>query len=110
MQRHRKVVFTTTLEQSEWTNTILAKGDLTEEITKLKNEQGSGIVAYGGGAFVSSLIKQGLIDEFHLFANTFALGQGMAIFKELDTQQKLVLEASKAFSCGIVLLKYRKAT
>jgi len=106
----KKVVFTKTLEDSAWPNTVLAKGDLADEITKLKNQEGSDIIAYGGGAFVSSLIKHGLIDEFHLFINPVALGKGMPIFEELDTRQRFVLEASKPFSCGIVVLRYGKAT
>lgn len=110
MNDSKKVVFTKTLEKSEWTNTILAKGDLLEKVKKLKNEKGNDIIAYGGSSFVSSLIKNGLIDEFHLFVNPVALGKGMSIFKELDSKQRLVLESSKAFSCGIVVLRYRKAT
>ena len=110
MNDTKKVVFTKTLEKSEWPNTILAKGDLTEEVEKLKNEKGNDIIAYGGGSLVSSLIKNGLIDEFHLFVNPVALGKGMAIFKELDSKQRFLLESSKAFSCGIVVLRYSKAT
>ena len=110
MNDTKKVVFTKTLESSVWENTTLAKGDLTEEIVKLKNEPGNDIIAYGGGSFVSALIKYGLIDEFHLLVNPVALGTGMAIFKELDSTQKFVLEAARAFSCGIVLIKYCRAT
>jgi dihydrofolate reductase len=107
-----KVVFTKTLEQpdSTWSNTVLAKGNLVDEITTLKEQDGKDIIAYGGGSFVSSLIKHGLIDEFHLFVNPVALGSGMAIFKELDSKQKFVLETSLAFHCGITLVRYRKAT
>ena len=105
-----KVVFSRTLDKSEWDNTVLAKGDLVDEISRLKRQDGRDIIAYGGGTFVSSLIKHGLIDEFYLFVNPVALGEGMAIFKELDTKERLVLEASKAFSCGIVVLRYGKET
>lgn len=104
-----KVVFTKTLDNSGWDNTVLAKGDLVDEITKLKEQDGKDIIAYGGAAFVSALIKHDLIDELHLFVNPVALGNGMAIFKELDEKRKFVLETSSAFSCGIVLIKYRKA-
>jgi dihydrofolate reductase len=105
-----KVVFTKTLGQSEWDNTVLAKGDLVDEISRLKNQDGEDIIAYGGGSFVSALIKHGLIDEFHLCVNPVVLGKGMAIFSELDGAQMLVLESSTAFSCGIVVSRYRKAT
>ena len=102
----KKVVFTKTLEKSEWDNTVLAKGDLIEEITKLKKQDGKDIIAYGGAGFVSSLIKHGLIDEYHLLINPSAIGSGMAIFKELDGKQNLALVKSISFDCGIVLLNY----
>jgi dihydrofolate reductase len=102
----KKVVFTKTLEKSEWDNTVLAKGDLVDEITKLKKQDGKDIIAYGGATFVSSLIKHGLIDEFHLFINPAAIGKGMSIFKELDNKQNLKLVKSTSFDCGIVVLNY----
>lgn len=101
-----KVVFTQTLNQSEWNNTVLAKGDLVDEITQLKNQDGNDIIAYGGANFVSALIKHGLIDEFHLFINPSAIGNGMTIFKELNRKQNLTLVKSKSFECGIVVLNY----
>jgi dihydrofolate reductase len=102
----KKVVFTKTLDKSEWDNTVLAKGGLVDEITKLKKQDGKDIIAYGGATFVSALIKQGLIDEFHLFINPTAIGNGMAIFTELDSKQKLTLVKSTSFDCGIVVLNY----
>jgi dihydrofolate reductase len=101
-----KVVFTRTLARSEWENTVLAKGDLVDEITKLKKQSGKDIISYGGASFVSALIKHGLIDEFHLFINPAAIGQGMAIFKELDHKKDLVLVKSTSFKCGMVVLHY----
>jgi dihydrofolate reductase len=58
-----KVVFTKTLHKPEWNNTVLAKGDLTEEITRLKKQDGQDLIVYGGATFVSALISGGLIDE-----------------------------------------------
>lgn len=101
-----KVVFTKTLDKSEWDNTVLAKGDLVDEITKLKKQDGKDIIAYGGATFVSALIKQRQIDEFHLFINPTAIGEGMTIFKELERQQNLALVKSTSFDCGIVVLNY----
>jgi dihydrofolate reductase len=101
-----KVVFTKTLDKVEWDNTVLAKGNLVDEITKLKEQDGKDIIVYGGATFVSALIKQGLIDEFHLFINPTAIGNGMTIFKELDRKQNLTLVKSISFDCGIVVLNY----
>jgi dihydrofolate reductase len=93
----REVAFTRTLDESVWHNTVLAKGNLVTEINKLKQEPGQDIIAYGGAAFVSSLVKHHLIDEFHLFINPSAIGSGMAIFNHLDSKQELTLIKSRAF-------------
>ena len=103
-----KVVFSKTLKTSKWDNTVLAGGDLFEEIDKLKNQDGKDIIAYGGGTFVSSLIKAGLIDEYNLFVNPVAIGNGMAIFKELESKQNLTLNIAQQFECGITLLRYEQ--
>jgi dihydrofolate reductase len=104
-----KVVFSKTLGESPWDNTVLAKGDLKSEVTTLKQQTGGDIIAYGGATFVSALIKHGLIDEFHLFINPAALGSGLAIFKELDSTQALKLVKATPFACGIVVLAYQLA-
>jgi dihydrofolate reductase len=103
----KKIVFTKTLDKSEWDNTILAKGDLVDEITKLKNQDGKDIIVYGGSTFVSALIKKGLVDEFHLFINPTAIGSGLTIFNELNNRQNLTLIKSIPFDCGIVVLNYK---
>lgn len=102
-----KVVFTKTLNESKWPNTDIATGDLTEEINKLKRRDGKDIIVYGGASFDASLIKAGLIDEFHLFINPAAIGNGLAIFKDLNHNQKFTLVKSTPFDCGIVVLHYR---
>lgn len=101
-----KVVFSRTLADAKWERTDLAKGDLVKEVKALKQKAGSDIIAYGGGKFVSSLIKAGLIDEFHLLVNPTALGSGMPIFEELESKLSLNLEEAKGFACGIALLRY----
>jgi dihydrofolate reductase len=101
-----KVVFTKTLNKSEWVNTELAKGDLKDEITTLKYQKGRDILVYGGASFDSSLIKEKLIDEFYLFVNPVVIGNGKTIFKDIIEIQKLSLIESKVFDCGLVLLHY----
>ncbi len=101
-----KIVFSKTLVNSEWANTKLAKGEIDEEINQLKKQTGKDIIVYGGASFVSSLIKHGLIDEYHLFVNPVALGNGLTIFKSLKNKLNLILVNSKPFSCGTVLHCY----
>lgn len=102
----KKVVFTKTLNKSIWNNTVLAKGNLTDEVNKLKKQNGKDIMVYGGSSFVSSLIKEGLIDEYHLFFNPVALGHGGAIFDQLKNIRQMKLKNSIIYPCGIVLLHY----
>lgn len=104
-----KIVFSKTLENSDWDNTILIKGDIQEEIAKLKNKPGKDIIVYGGGNFVSNLIKHGLIDEYNLFVNPVALGNGITIFKGLAHRLNLKLVKATSFDCGIVAFRYQPA-
>jgi len=101
-----KIVFTKTLKKSQWANTDIATGDLTDEINKLKSQKGKDIIVYGGASFDSSLITAGLIDEFQLFVNPAAIGNGLSIFKDLNKKQKFTLIKSIAFDSGIVLHHY----
>jgi len=102
-----KVVFTKTLDKVAGKNISLAKGNLAEEIANLKKQNGKDIIVYGGAGFVSSLIKEGLIDEYHLFVNPTAIGKGMTIFKSLDKTQKFSAIQSIFYSCGITVLSYK---
>ena len=103
----QKVVFTKTLDKSIWNNTTLAKGELTEEITRLKKQNGKDILVFGGAGFVSSLIKAGLIDEYHLIINPTAMSNGMTIFNSIDTIQKFTPIQSKLYPGGKIVLTYQ---
>lgn len=93
-----KVVFTKTLDKSTWNTTTLAKGNLAEEINNLKKQSGKDILVFGGAGFVSSLIKEELIDEYHLIINPTAIGSGMTIFNSLDRILKFTPIESKLYS------------
>ncbi|MCY7410686.1 MAG: dihydrofolate reductase family protein [Chitinophagales bacterium] len=101
-----KVVFTKTLDSSIWENTILANGNIADEIDQLKKQDGKDIIAYGGAQFVSSLIKHDLINEYHLFINPAVLVNGMRIFNNVRESKKLFLVKACSFKCGIVVLHY----
>ncbi len=103
----KKIVFTKTLDQSSWANTELAKGNLVDEITKLKNQVGKDMVVYGGSSFVSALIKEGLIDEYQFYINPVVLGKGVPVFDQIDSFRPLVLIKSMVFPSGIILTTYQ---
>ena len=102
-----KVVFTKTLDESPWANTVLAKGDIVEEVNRLKNQTGKDLLVYGGADFVSSLIEENLIDEYNLFIQPMAIGRGMTIFGKLgDKSSRLKLNRSQSYKYGIVVNSY----
>ncbi len=107
-----KIVFTKTLtpadpEVSSWQNTRLSSGPLKETLHTLKKANGGDMIVYGGGQFVSSLIKEKLIDELHLFINPAIIGQGMQIFQDIHAKQNFKLLDSNQFECGIMVLTYK---
>lgn len=102
-----KVVFTKTLDKSTWNNTTLAKGNLAEELSSLKKQNGKDILVFGGASFVSSLIKEGLIDEYHLIVNPTAISDGMTIFNSLDTVLKFIPAQAKLYPGGKIVLSYK---
>ncbi|MGC2570778.1 MAG: dihydrofolate reductase family protein [Candidatus Nitrosopolaris sp.] len=95
-----------TLKKSQWANTDIATGDITDEISNLKSLDGKDIIVYGGASFDSSLIRAGLIDELRLFIYPVAIGNGLTIFKDLDEIQAFNLVKSVVFDCGIIGLHY----
>jgi dihydrofolate reductase len=102
-----KIVFSKTMDKVAWKNSRLAKGDIAEEISKLKQQPGRDIVIYGSGSIVSTLTQLGLIDEYRIFVNPVVLGSGKPMFKGLHDRLNLKLLTTKTFNCGVVLLHYR---
>jgi dihydrofolate reductase len=102
-----KVVFTKTLGQSTWKNTTLATENLAEEIANLKKQNGKDIAVVGGAGLVSSLIKEGLIDEYHFIVNPTAMGNGMTIFSLLDGIRKFEPIQAKLYAGGKTVLSYK---
>jgi dihydrofolate reductase len=101
-----KIVFSKALSESTWDNTEVNNGDLTTEINKIKSQDSKDIIMYGGAGFAASVIKAGLIDEFHLFVNPAAAGKGMAIFNTIDGARQLKLIKATPLQNGIVVLCY----
>ncbi|EMD29503.1 dihydrofolate reductase family protein [Amycolatopsis azurea] len=104
-----KVVFSRTLKSADWPETRIADGDTAEEIARLKAEPGKDLVAAGGTEFLHSLIKLGVVDEYHLWVLPAATGKGAPLFPELDQPLNLRLVKSKAFRSGVLELVYAAA-
>ena len=99
-----KVVFSKTINKVAGQNVRVENGPLVEAVNGLKRQAGKDIVVYGGATFVSSLIENGLIDEFNFFVNPVAIGKGMQVFA---ARKALKLVSSTAYPSGIVVNTYQ---
>lgn len=104
-----KVVFSKTLDRVEWgkwNNARLVKGNLAEEVAKLKQQPGKNMVVYGSGQLVAALAESGLIDEYRIFICPVALGGGTPLFKGVTKYVNLKLTGTKTFKTGVIVLSY----
>ena len=103
-----KYVFSTTLDNvDEWQNSTLLKGDLAQEITRLKQQPGKNIGTAGSPTLVHSLLEQGLLDELILLVHPVVAGSGKRLFKDGEGLKRLNLLSSKATRTGTVILTYQ---
>jgi dihydrofolate reductase len=106
MNRNEKIVFSRTLESSDWSNTRIVHGDLVEEVRKLKSAAGKGITILGSGSLVAQLAASGLIDEYSLVVNPVVIGKGRTMFDGAPRPLAMKLVGSRGFRNGNVLLRY----
>jgi dihydrofolate reductase len=101
-----KVVFSTSLTSVQG-NARLARGDVADEVAKLKSQAGAGIVSVGGAGLAASLVGENLIDEYRLFVSPVVLGGGTPYFPPLPKRLDLELIETQTFS-QVVYLRYRR--
>ena len=103
-----KFVVSTILEAPlEWQNSTLIKGNVAEEIAKLKRQPGKDIAIVGSGTLVRSLLQDGLLDELQLMVHPIVVGSGKRLFEDGDDRKPLELVDSKTFSTDVLYLSYR---
>lgn len=106
-----KIVVSRSLERAEGRNTKIVRGDLLQEILKLKQEQGKDIHV-GGVDLPSQLITLGLVDEYRMVVAPVFAGEGRRLLEGANLQEKLRLKLveTRVFKkSGWVLLRYLKA-
>jgi riboflavin biosynthesis pyrimidine reductase len=92
-----------------WAEPTVARGDLAEEILRLKEQPGNFILAHGGARFAQSLVASGLVDEYRLGIHPVVLGQGQPLFSALRSPVDLQLISMTPFAMGVVGAVYRPA-
>lgn len=102
-----KHVVSTTLENLEWTNSHVIKGDLPTELAKLKDQYEQGIFIHGSGDLANSLMQQKLVDEIRLMVHPVVVGKGRHFFDENTNIPALKLTALTAYDGGVTLQTYQ---
>ena len=104
-----KVVVSSTLTGVEWQNSTLLKGEVTQELTRLKQQPGKSITITGSGTLVRSLLQVNLIDELGLMVCPILVGSGRHLFEGGGHPNSLRLVDATRFSTGVMALKYAPA-
>jgi dihydrofolate reductase len=101
------VVFSRSLDTAEGKNARIVRGNLQDEILKLKQESGKNILT-GGVDLSSQLIELGLVDEYLVVVHPIVVGAGRRWSEGVNLQEKLQLKLaeSKIFASGCVALRY----
>ncbi len=108
MNGYSKYVSATSFERAEWNNSHIIKGNVAEEVAKLKQQASRDILVYGSGELLATLMEHDLVDEYRLIVYPVVLGTGKRLFRD-DTVTKLKPTATKLFSSGVVALCYEPA-
>jgi dihydrofolate reductase len=103
-----KYVASTTLKEAGWNATVI-KGDVAEEVARLKAEPGQDLLIYGSGDLVNYLIKHKLLDELKLFLHPVIVGTGKRLFPDGIDTSTWQLAGTATFSSGAIVLDYRPA-
>jgi dihydrofolate reductase len=104
-----KYVVSTTLEDPEWNNSTVIRGDVPEQIARLKDEIDGDIVVHGSATLVQTLVDNDLVDELRLMVFPVVLGSGKRLFGEVVDKKPLRLADSKVVGDGVSIQIYEPA-
>jgi dihydrofolate reductase len=102
-----KYVVSSTLEDPEWNNSTVLKGDLVQDVKRLREEVDGDIVVHGSAQLVQALLENDLVDELRLMVFPVVLGTGKRLFGETSDKKPLRLVDSKTVGDGVAIMIYQ---
>ena len=105
-----KYVVSSTLEQPTWNNTTVLRGDLADQVARLRAAHEGDVVVHGSATLAQALIEADLVDELRLMVFPVVLGGGTRLFGETSGKKPLRLADSKVVGEGVAILVYRRAS
>jgi dihydrofolate reductase len=101
-----KHVVSSTLEDPDWNNTTVLKGDAVDEVSKLKQELNGEILVPGSFQLLRTLMEHDLVDELRLKIFPVVLGAGDRLFGETSDKKPLRLVDTQTLGDGVAILTY----
>ena len=102
-----KYVVSSTVEDPEWNNTTVLKGDVVNEVSKLKQELNGEIVVPASFRLLRLLMEHDLVDELRLKIFPVVLGAGERLFGETSDMKPMRLLDTQTVEGGIAYLTYQ---
>jgi dihydrofolate reductase len=102
-----KYVVSSTLEEPQWNNSTVLKGDVLGEVSKLKQELNGEIIVAASFQLVHTLMEHDLVDELRLKIFPVALGAGERLFGETSAKKPMRLLGSQTVEDGVAYLTYQ---
>jgi len=109
MNTKPKLVFSTTLEHADWSNTSVISGEAAEQMKTLKATPGGELLVLGSSHLTANVAAAGVLDELRIMVSPVVIGQGRSLFEDLKDRLALELFHVRRFDSGNVLLNYRMA-
>ena len=103
-----KYVVSSTLEDPDWNNSTVLKGDVVDEVSKLKQELNGEIVVLASFQLARTLIEHDLVDELRLMIFPVVLGAGERLFGETSDKKPMRLVDTQTVGDGIAILTYER--
>jgi len=102
----KKYVASRTLQKVDWVNSSLLKGDVVQEIKKLKQQDGPELQVHGSQDLLQTLLKHNLIDEMRVLIFPVTVGSGKRLFGEGTLPAGLKLVECKTSGSGVIMAVY----
>jgi dihydrofolate reductase len=101
------IVFSSRMHNPDWSNTSVVRGNVIEEIKKLKAKPGKDIYVVGGARLAATVIEGGLVDEYRLTINPSIIANGKSFFQQQHSRRNLELISSKSVKAGRLIVRYK---
>ena len=108
LNRIPKYVASHTLDTLTWSNSHLIEGDIAEQVSALKQQDGGDIQVHGSGELIQTLLQHDLIDEYHLLIFPVLIGSGKRLFGAGTLPRDLTLTDTVTSSNGVTVSTYKR--